>query len=270
MEARHVFGAGLTPAAGLVTVSIPHRYPTHLTVGEGHRLYFDPSYETEKHKLIKGTVLAIGALDERYKCLPTINGELSLDAVRDDLHSGDEVFVDYTDLDDSTEVSPGIYVLQYPSLLAHVDSGGILIPLCGRVLLKPIWPAGTGLIRLDHANVPVRFNPDGTMMAVPDNANEWEKPVLRPLENEGIIVATGAPLAGAPPTQARQGHHVSFQKGYAWIVTMQDRDYLVMPQSAITGIFRTPETDPELFATITITKNGHSHSTKHYCGQPIE
>ena len=237
MLAREVFGAGMQPAAGLVLVSIPNRYPTFLAVGEGHRLYFDPSYETEKHKLILGTVLAIGALDERYKCLPTVNGELALDAVCDGLKASDVVYVDYTDVDDSTEVAPGIYVLQYPSLLARVDVSGLLVPLGGKVLLKPIWPTGTGLIRLDHANVPVRFNPDGTLMAVPDNANHWEKPMLRPNENEGIVAATGVPLVGAPPTQARRGHHVSFQKGYAWIVTMQDRDYLVMPQSAITGIF---------------------------------
>lgn len=226
----------LTPAPGLVLVHIPDRYPTSVALAGGHRLYFDASYETEKHKLITATVLRVGLLDDRYQPFDTPVGPIGLSAVRDALAPGDTVFVDYLDVDDSTQISPGVYALQYPSLLARLAENDVLVPLGGKVLLKPIWPAGTGLVRLEDCNVPVRFNPDGSLTAVPDNVSQWETPPLRPLEYEGIVRWVGTPLAGLPGRFTR-GQRVTFPPGYGWIVTMLTTDYLVMPQHVITGIY---------------------------------
>lgn len=185
--------------ADALLVHMPERHVTTLLVA-GKKLYFDPSWNDQGNKDLRGVVLAPPSMLTRSYLLQ--RGRPPKDRpqwgvahkcdIQDVLQEGDVVYCDVSVSEPQFEVAGlgagGVYRAGVEQVVAVVRDGQV-IPYGSYVLLEPVWPDDVQPVEVMGKTLHLRVGSFGLTLGSED---------IPPMPWQGRVRHVGLPLRGQP------------------------------------------------------------------------
>lgn len=241
----------MQPLYDKLLVQVPKLHDDEIQVG-GLTLYKDTSFDEEKYRCTRATVLAspLGRSSNNY--LPQTKGgrRYTFADIQEDAMptAADTVYVKWLALEQAAEIEPGIYSVGLENVVARPDGTGGFVGFAGYVLCEPIFP------EVQDEAAPNQTVTASGIVLVSDVKNDYtegdesnikaEIPTrngVAAIPGEGVVRYLGPPLRGQQ-NQLRPHDHVVFDKavsgrnGYPLRVKLEGREFYAVRRDAIVAV----------------------------------
>jgi co-chaperonin GroES (HSP10) len=188
-----------------VVVRVDKKYQDEIDIGNGQKLYLDPSWKPEEHVTICGEVVAI----PNSKWCKTFTG----DFIENELYVGDLIYFNYLTVD-PTNLIPGeknLYTVDLEMIFCYVR-GGRITATSNHALIKPI-----------RIKQPMRGK---IYLSTPNSGVS---------KNRGVVKYLSPPKKNSEKPEIARGDEVWFHERNAFENEIEGKKYYVMQQDIIEG-----------------------------------